>query len=94
ILTQCQGDHCVVNGRESLMTVDFGERDTATVGVIGRLLMGVTAKGEDEEATVVKVCFPFFPDFKTIMLQSLLWRCRDDAERDLHRRGEATELLL
>ncbi|RZR83629.1 hypothetical protein BHM03_00010304 [Ensete ventricosum] len=54
----------------------------------------VTAKGEDEEAAVVKVCFPFFPDFRTTMLRSLLWRCRDDAERDLHRRGEATELLL
>ncbi|RRT65873.1 hypothetical protein B296_00035433 [Ensete ventricosum] len=53
----------------------------------------VIAKGEDEEATVVKVCFPFFPDFKTTMLRSLLWRCRDNVERDLHRR-EATELLL
>ncbi|RRT34762.1 hypothetical protein B296_00047271 [Ensete ventricosum] len=26
-----------------------------------------TAKGEDEEAAVVKVCFPFFPDFRTTM---------------------------
>ncbi|RWW83536.1 hypothetical protein BHE74_00007961 [Ensete ventricosum] len=94
ILTRCQGDRCVVNGREGLMAVDFSGRDTATVGVIGRLLMRVTAKGEDEEAAVVKVCFPFFPDFRTTMLRSLLWRCRDDAERDLHRRGEATELLL
>ncbi|RRT52895.1 hypothetical protein B296_00025055 [Ensete ventricosum] len=25
----------------------------------------VAAKGEDEEAAVVKVCFPFFPDFRT-----------------------------
>ncbi|RWW16212.1 hypothetical protein GW17_00019916 [Ensete ventricosum] len=32
----------------------------------------VAAKGEDEEVIVVKVCFPFFPDFRTTMLRSLL----------------------
>ncbi|RWW36396.1 hypothetical protein BHE74_00058589 [Ensete ventricosum] len=32
----------------------------------------VAAKGEDEEVVVVKVCFPFFPNFRTTMLRSLL----------------------
>ncbi|RRT35404.1 hypothetical protein B296_00046324 [Ensete ventricosum] len=66
---------------------------TAIVGVRGSTTSIVTVEGEDEKAAVVKACFPFFLDFRTTMLRSLLWRCRDGAERDLHRR-EAAELLL